>query len=118
MTVTLDGKTLTVLSWAESLGIVAPQWNAWVDSAYKRKVLVVGNVLQLTLNCIEQNVSWVNSLVNYFMGKQSAGTAVELVSNEAVRNLDVFVYVMGVSFSAQNIASQNIRYFALTLQAV
>jgi len=66
---------------------------------------------------VEQNVAWASSLVNYFEQKASAGTALAFTSDLSVRTVSsTNVYVTGVTFNAENVGTQNIRDFTLTLQ--
>jgi hypothetical protein len=119
MTVTLDGKTLSVLGWDEGYGSVASQWDQWVSSQYKRKVQLYGCVRTINLGCVEKDVTWANSLVLYFQQKQAAGSAVVLTSTENLRVVSSMnVLVLGVTFNAVTVGTQVIRYFTLNLQEV
>jgi hypothetical protein len=78
---------------------------------------VYGLVRTYQLDCVEQNVAWASSLVNYFGQKASAGTALAFTSDLSVRSVtSPNVYVTGVNFTAENVGTQNIRNFTLTLQ--
>jgi hypothetical protein len=78
---------------------------------------VYGLVRTYRLDCVEQNVAWASSLVNYFEQKASAGTGLAFTSNHSVRAVtSINVYVTGVNFTAENVGTQNIRNFTLTLQ--
>jgi hypothetical protein len=119
MGTTLDSITLTVLSWTESYPAVAPQWDAWVGSAYKKKVMVLGSIRQITLQCVEQDVTWANSAVKHFQDVQNAGTQITLTSDLVVRPVtSMTVLVLDVEFTSQVVGTQNIRYFSVTLQEV
>lgn len=117
MATTLDGKTLTVTKWGENVQTVASQYDAWVSSAYKRKVKVYGIIRGYSIDCVEQNVVWASSLANYFEQTALNGTSVVFFSDQAVRPVSsVSVYVLNVSWTVENVGGQNIRRFTLTLQ--
>jgi hypothetical protein len=83
----------------------------------KRLVKVYGFVRTYQLDCVEQNVVWANSLVNYLEQKASAGTVLAFTSDLSVRAVtNTNVYVTGVSFISENVGTQNIRNFTLNLQ--
>jgi hypothetical protein len=117
MGTTLDGQALTVTKWGEDCPAQASQWDAWVNSTWKRKVKVYGIVRTYIIDCVEQAVAWASSLANYFEGKASSGTSVVFYSDQAVRPVNsVSVYVMRVTWTLESVAGQNIRKFTLTLQ--
>jgi hypothetical protein len=117
MGVTLDGQTLNVLKWAESLTLIASQYDQWSNGVCKRKIQVYGVVRSYQLDCVEQNIAWASSLINYFEQKASAGTALAFTSDLSVRAVtSTNVYVTSVNFNAENVGTQNIRNFTLALQ--
>lgn len=117
MGVTLDGQTLTVLKWTEGLTLIASEYDQWSNGVCKRRIQAYGNVRTYQLDCVEQNVAWASSLVNYFEQKASAGTALALTSDLLVRAVtSANVYVTRVNFTSENIGTQNIRNFTLVLQ--
>lgn len=116
MSVTLDGQTLVVEKWTESLILIMSQFDQWSGGICKRKQVVYGIVTTFQLDCIEQNVAWANSLMSYFRQKASAGTAVAFSSSLPVRAISTNVYVQGIDWTAENLGGQNIRKFTLTLQ--
>jgi hypothetical protein len=78
---------------------------------------IYGLVRTYRLDCVEQNVAWASSLVNYFEQKASAGTVLAFTSDLSVRAvISTNVYITGVNFTAENIGTQNIRNFTLALQ--
>jgi len=90
--------------------------NGWL-CVRKRLMKVYGLVRTYRLDCVEQNVAWASSLVNYFEQKVSAGAALAFTSDLSVRAVtSTNVYVTGVNFTAENVGTQNIRNFTLTLQ--
>jgi len=90
--------------------------NGW-SCARKRPMKVYGLVRTHQLDCVEQNVAWASSLVNYFEQKASAGMALAFMSDLSVRVVSsTNVYVTDVNFTAENVGTQNIRNFTLTLQ--
>lgn len=117
MSVTLDGKTLNVVKWGESCDPIATQWDAWSGSSPKRKVQVYRTLLTYTLDCVEQNVTWANSLANYFEAIENSGAQVTFYSDLVTRPVSsISVYVMHVAWTLENLGGQNIRKFTLTLQ--
>jgi hypothetical protein len=114
---TLDSKRLTVILHDEKCAASHTQWDAWVNSLYKRKVKVLGIVRQYILTAIEQNSIWSSSLAKYFEDACLAGSQILLASDQAVRPVqNVNVYVLDVSWTLANLGGQNIRKFLLTLQ--
>jgi hypothetical protein len=90
--------------------------NGWL-CVRKRLMKVYGLVRTYRLDCVEQNVAWASSVVSYFEQKASAGTALAFTSDLSVRSVtSTNVYVMGVDFSAENVGTQNIRNYTLSLQ--
>jgi hypothetical protein len=116
MTVTLDGKTLDCKSFGEGAEVVASQWDAWVSSAFKRKVQVRGVVRAWTLDCVENGVAWASSQAKSFEDTAAAGTTVAFVVTDEVRVISTTVYILAVAIQAADLAGKNIRYFTLTLQ--
>ena len=116
MSVTLDSQSLTVEKWVESLILIMSQFDQWASGVCKRRQVAYGIVRTYRLDCLEQNVTWANSLVNYFEQKASAGTSLALSSSLPIRVVSANVYVQGVDWTAENLAGQNIRHFTLTLQ--
>jgi hypothetical protein len=117
LTITLDGKTLNVLSYGESIDVAGTQWDAWVNQGYVRKVKVYGIIRKYTVECVENDVSWTDSLVNYFENVAENGSAVAFISNEPVREISsTNVYVLGVELGLSDLGGKNIRKFTLTLQ--
>ncbi|MCW4045233.1 MAG: hypothetical protein NWE94_06930 [Candidatus Bathyarchaeota archaeon] len=119
MGVTLDGKTLNVTGWRESLEPIKSEFDKWENGTCKRKVRVYGYVRVYALDCIEENVAWASSVVKYFEEKAAAGAVVAFFSDLAVRNVSsTNVQVVGVGFEAVDVGSQNVRSFSLQLQEV
>ena len=117
MTITIDGKTLNVLSFGESIEVAGTQWDAWVNQSYDRKVKVYGIIRKWTLECIEEDVTWTNSLVNYFETIAQNGSEVAFTSDEAVREISsTNVYVLAVELGLSGLGDNNIRKFTLSLQ--
>ena len=119
MSVTLDSQTLNVVNWKESLVPLSSVFDKWEDGTAKRNIAVFGFVRTFKIDCIEQDVVWVSSLVKYFEEKAAAGTALAFASTLAVRNVSsTNVKIMSVGFSAVDVAAQNLRSFSLELQEV
>ena len=119
MTVTLDGKTLNVVSMDESYDAVSTQWHGWEDETYKRKVNVRGKLQGWLLNCYEKGVTWANSQIKHFREKLDAGDPVTLVITEAGDTIfNGSVYILGVTmrYEQGRAESQRYREFALILQ--
>ena len=118
MTVTLDGKTLDVLHLGESADPVQVQWDAWENSAYKRKVKVYGLVRRWSLNCVEKEVAWASSQAKSFQESAGAGTTVTFQVTDQVRIVDTNVKILHVGLNVADLAGKNVRRFSLTLQEV
>jgi hypothetical protein len=115
--VTLDGKTLNVSGWRESLEPIKSEFDKWESGTCKRKVRVYGYVRVYTLDCVEENVAWASSVVKYFEEKAAAGAVVAFFSDLPVRSVSsTNVQVMGAYFEAVDVGNQNIRSFTLQLQ--
>ncbi len=117
MSVTLDGQSLNVTDWAEDLSLLSTSFDKWENGSAKRKLTVHGYVRSWTLECIEQDVAWASSRVKYFEEKAATGSILAFVSTLAIRNVSsTNVKIIHVGFSANDVASQNIRSFSLELQ--
>jgi len=115
--VTLDGQSLNVTGWRESLEPIKSEYDKWEDGTCKRKVRVYGYVRVYTLDCVEEDVAWASSVVKYFEEKAAAGAVVAFASDLPVRTVSSSnVQVMGASFGAADVGSQNVRSFTLKLQ--
>ena len=119
MTFTLDGKSLTVLSFGEDLEAVDFQWDTFESEAYKREIHVYGKVKTWTLECLETDVTWTNSAAKHLQTKLITGDAVTFVVAEGdLHAVSVSVKVLGVDIVYEEIADKNIRHFSLQLQEV
>lgn len=116
MAVTLDGKTLDCKSLGEGFEVVARQWDAWINGAFKRKVKVRGIVRAWTLDCVENGVAWASSQAKSFEDTAAAGTTVTFAVTDEVRVISTTVYILAVAIQAADLAGKNIRYFTVTLQ--
>ena len=117
MTVTLDGKTLTVLEWSDNFIGISTKWMSWSSGGAKPKVAAYGYDNTITLHCVENGVTWANSVVPYFRDKMASGAIIVLVSDETVRVFSsANVCVIGVSEDILDIGTNNIRHYALVLQ--
>ncbi|MCW4002422.1 MAG: hypothetical protein NWE95_00710 [Candidatus Bathyarchaeota archaeon] len=119
MSVSLDSQTLNVVNWDESLVPLSSMFDKWDNGTAKRNLTVFGYVRTFKIDCVEQDVAWASSLVKYFEDKAAAGTLLAFVSTLAVRNVSsTNVKITGVSFSAVDVAAQNLRSFTLELQEI
>jgi hypothetical protein len=118
MTVTLDGKTLDCKQLSEDCAVISTQWDAWINSAYKRKLKVLGTVRTWTLHCMENGVAWTSSSAKSLENSAANGTTLTFSVTDEVRIIGTSVYVLGVSIDAVDLAGKNIRYFTITLQEV
>lgn len=116
MTVILDGKTVVCKQLNEDCKAVAIQWDAWLSSAYKRKIKTYGLIRVWTLKCVESGVLWASSQVKSFEDSELAGSVLALSVDDEVRAISTNVYVLGVSIDAVDLGGKNLRYFTLTLQ--
>lgn len=119
MSVTLDGQSLNVVNWDESLELLSTMFDKWESGTAKRKITVHGFVRTFKIECVEQDVAWASSLVKYFEEKAAAGALLAFASTLSVRNVSsTNVKITGVSFSASDVAAQNVRGFVLQLMEV
>lgn len=65
MTVTLDAQALHLDALDEGFAYVKTEWDAWVSSAYARKMKVYGIIKAWTLTCHEYNVPWASSAAKH-----------------------------------------------------
>jgi hypothetical protein len=107
--------TLMVTDWEETADSAFHESDTWKNGAYTHPVRVYGKVHKWVLTCIEQNVAWANSAANYFYGLQSAGTAIQLSSNDPRRpiNPPVNVVIYQVVLKLVLEGTQNIRRFTV-----
>jgi hypothetical protein len=69
------------------------------------------------VDCVEQNVTWANSLANYFETVAQNGSPVVLYSDDVRRPVSsVCVCVLHVTWTLENLGGQGIRKFTLMLQ--
>lgn len=114
---TLDGQSLNVTDWAEELSLLSTSFDKWENGSAKRKLTVHGYVRSWTLECIEQDVAWASSRVKYFEEKAATGAILAFVSSLTVRNVSsTNVKIVRLTFSAKDLATQNIRIFSIELQ--
>jgi hypothetical protein len=113
MTVSAGTAILTVLDWEETADSAFHEADTWEAQQYKHKVRVYGKVHKWVLSCIEKDVTWTNSAVNYFYGLQSAGTAITLSSDDLRRPISppVSVKVAQVVLKLALEGTQNIKRF-------
>jgi hypothetical protein len=116
MTVTLDGKTLDTKRLSEGFEVVNGQSDDWENSAYKRKVKVLGVIRTWTLECVESVVAWTSSQAKSFQDTGEAGTTVTFTVTDEVRVINTSVYILDMAIQIADLAGKNIRYFTVTLQ--
>lgn len=116
MTVTLGGKTLDCKRLSEGCAIINTQWDAWVNSTYKRKIKVLGTCRKWTVDVVENNVVWASSSCKSFEDSGAAGSVLTFSVDDEVRVISTSVYVLDVAIQIQDLAGLNIRYYTLTLQ--
>jgi len=117
MTITLDGKTLNVTSFSESVEPVAVEWDTWENGQYKRKYKAYGAVKTWTLECIEENVAWTNSAAKQFQEKAASGEQVTFIVDEGTRHqINTNVYILNVDLILELVGTQNLRRFTIKLQ--
>jgi len=114
--VTLDGKTLNVDAYRESLEAVDAQWDEW-DEGYKRRVRILGGIRTWTLECWETETTWANSQLKHFMDKLKAGEAISLVIKEDDETIvDTNVYILNITRRHVEAPSKRYRRFTIILQ--
>jgi hypothetical protein len=108
---------LTVSDWEETADSAFYESDTWTQQqGYKHAVRVYGKVHKWALTCIEQNIAWAQSAVNYLYGLQSAGTAILLGSTDPRRPISPpqsVVVAQVILKLSQADAVQNIRRFTV-----
>lgn len=116
MTVTLDGKTLDCKSLSEGFEVINVQGDDWENSAYKRKIKVLGIVRTWTVECVENNIAWASSAAKSFQDTGAAGTTVAFAVTDEVRVISATVYILGVTQDIADLGGKNVRRFTVSLQ--
>ena len=84
MTVQLNGYNLNVSNILPSADAVVTEWDAWENSAYKRKVRIIGRIVKVTIHGWEKDVAWNDSAVKNFMLLAGTDSAVNFNSDLAL----------------------------------
>ena len=125
MAVTLDTKTLYVISFAEQFTPVVAQWDDWVDGEYTRKMKHYGLIKVWTMRCYEKNVTWANSAANHLEDKADSGETIAFVADigtigagklHNVTSTNVKVLNVKVIYETV-ISGADYREFTVTIQA-
>lgn len=106
---------LVVTDWEETADSAFHEADTWKNGAYTHPVRVYGKVHKWVFQCIEQGVAWTSSAVPYLYGVQSAGTSIQLSSNDVRRPISpaVNVVVAQVVLKLALEGTQNIRRFTV-----
>ena len=116
MTITLDGKTLNVRDFDESVRTVRTEWDAWEGESYVRKVKVYGTVKTWVLECFEEGISWSDSAAKHFQEKAEAGNFVSfLVSDLSTHSVITTVYILNVEVRYEGGISDETKYRVFTV---
>ena len=119
MTITIDGKQLNVTHLSETVEAVTVESDDWRPEGYKRKIRTFGKIKRWTLDCIEKDIAWTNSVANHLQGLAESGTAVSFIVDEGDRHqVNTQVYVLNVQITLELVGSQNIRHFTVQLQEI
>ena len=119
MAPTLGTQTLQIQKWQEDIVPTQSLYDKWTGGTCVRTKVVYGYVRTYTLDCIEQNVSWANSLANYAEQQLQSGAQLAFSSDLAIRPVSsTYVTVEDVNWTEENVANQNIRIITLTLMEV
>lgn len=117
MTVTLDGYSLTVNSIDDAVEAMASEWDGWENGDYTRKRTVFGKIRRWTLECVEKDVTWVNSAAKHFQEHVDDGACVAFVVSEGNRySVNTSVYILDVQVTLELTGTANIRRFKVTIQ--
>lgn len=118
MTVTVGSATLNVTGFTESSEFVGPEWYKWENQTLKRKKTVYGRKRTWTLECIEKDVAWADSDAKYLEEQGAQGNilsfTMDLGNRYQISNIDI--YIDSVEITMEQVGSQNIRHFTVTLK--
>ena len=125
MTVTLDEQPLHLDALDESFVYVKSEWDAWVSSAYTRKMKVFGIIEAWALTCHEYNVPWASSAAKH-MEDLAVDATVALVIDvqgtfsgsdklHQIVSTNVKIVNLTVAYDKTDV---NYRRFTVTVQAV
>jgi len=117
-TITLGTKTLNVIGLRESLGVIGLQYDLWQNQVCRRQVVVYGGTRDWSVDCVEKDIAWADSAVNYLMGVASAGTAISFSSDDPRRPISCNVNILSVLLTLELTGTVNLRHFSLALHEV
>ena len=118
MTFTIDGYTLNVLNFSEEADPIGAEWLSYENGQLERERHVFDIKRTWRLNCIEKNVAWSSSIINYLQQKMAANETVVFAADEGNRYQlpATIVHIASIEFNMQPAGTQNIRQFAVTLK--
>ena len=118
MTFTIDGYTLNVLNFSEEADPIGAEWLSYENGQLERERHVFDIKRTWRLNCIEKDVAWSSSVINYLLQKMAANETVTLPVNEGNRYKlpATTVHIVNVEFNMQPAGAQNIRHFTVILK--
>ena len=118
MTFTIDDYTLNVLDFSEEAESIGAEWIGWENAQLQRERFVYAVKRTWRLNCIEKDVAWPSSIINYLQQKMAANETVTFTVDEGDRYQlpATTVHVAGIEFNMQPAGTQNIRFFTVTLK--
>ena len=118
MTFTIDSYTLNVLDFSEEAEPIGAEWIGWENAQLKRERFVYAVKRTWRLNCIEKNVAWSSSVINYLQQKMAANETVTFTVDEGDRYQlpATTVHIVNVEFNMPQVGGQNIRHFTVILK--
>ena len=118
MTFTIDGYTLNVLNFSEEAYPIGAEWLSYENGQLKRERHVFDIKRTWRLNCIEKDVAWSGSIINYLQQRMAANETVTFTVDEGDRYQlpATTVHVVNVEFNMPQAGGQNIRYFSVILK--
>ncbi|MCD6466242.1 hypothetical protein J7L27_07760 [Candidatus Bathyarchaeota archaeon] len=118
MTFTIDSYALNVLDFSEEAEPIGAEWIGWENAQLKRERFVYAIKRTWRLNCIEKNVAWSSSVINYLLQKMAANETVTFTVDEGDRYQlpATTVHIVNVEFNMPQVGAQNIRHFTVILK--
>jgi len=113
MAITVDNKQLNVISLKENFEVIHTSYEEIREAELKRYVKVYGVKRQWEISAVEQNVSWMESILKYLQDKAAAGSLVTLKVEETDYNVEASVYVVEASLNEFD-PKNKIKYFTVT----
>ena len=97
MTVTLDGKSLTISSLDDGNEAVESMKDKWVDEELRRAIHIFGAPQAWMVKCYERDVAWADSTAKHLTEVIGLGNSVVFRVDED--DLKICVYILGLELT-------------------